>query len=390
MDSADAVVIGAGVIGTSIAFRLAQQGREVIVVEQVGPGSGASGSCDKAIFLQSKRPGIHMELALASRRMYDSLGAELDADIELKGDGGMVVIESAEQLEFMKGFIGQQQSAGISVELLDAAQTRERQPCISHHVLGASHSPDDAEVNPLALNAAFYRAALRLGARFQTHTEVIAIDSQHGRITGLTTTRGQIAAPVVINAAGPQARHVGALAGVEVPVEPRRGTILISEALPHLVHGNVLCAQYIAAKHLASVNPENAPPFGIGLSLGQTDSGNLLIGGSRQFTGFDKPQGVEVMRAIAKHAVRLVPSLRDTQIIRSMTGFRPSTGDGLPIISTVPELTGYVVAAGHEGDGIALAPITGSLVAELLEAGQPRSAFLPALSIDRFSDTAVS
>lgn len=385
MDTADVVVIGAGVIGTSIAFRLSQQGRKVVLLDKGGPGSGASGSCDKAIFLQSKRPGIHMELALASRRMYDSLETELEADLELKNDGGMVVIETPEQFEFMTGFIAKQQAAGISVSLLDAVEARDRQPCLSRHILGASFSPDDAEVNPLALNTALFRAAARHGAQLQTHTEVLSINTKRGRVNSVQTTRGNISTPVVINAAGPHAGAVGQLSGVHIPVSPRRGTILISEAVAPAVHGNVLCAQYIAAKHLTGASNANTPPFGIGLSLGQTNSGNLLIGGSREFKDFEKPQGTEVMTEIAKHASRIIPDLDKVRIIRSMTGFRPSTGDGLPIVGWAPDLEGYLVAAGHEGDGIALAPITGTLVRDLLDSHHHDNPFLPALSMDRFA-----
>jgi glycine/D-amino acid oxidase-like deaminating enzyme len=385
MMTADVVVIGAGVIGASIAFRLAEQGRSVVLVEKSGPGSGASGSCDKAIFLQSKRPGIHMELALASRRMYDSLEAELDADLELKNDGGMVVIETPEHLEFMRDFVGRQQEAGISVSLLDGDAARERQPCLAPHVLGASYSPDDAEVNPLALNTALYRAAARCGAVVRTHCEVTGINVVSGRVISVDTNRGRISTDLVVNAAGPFAARVGELAGVHVPVKPRRGTILISEAVEPLVNGSMLCAQYIAAKHLAAVDAGSSPPYGVGLSLGQTDSGNLLIGGSREFTGFDKPQGPEIMAAIARHAARIVPILAQLRIIRSMTGFRPYTGDGLPIIDRAPEVDGYIIAAGHEGDGIALAPITGVLVRDLLDDKASPNPFLRALSINRFA-----
>jgi glycine/D-amino acid oxidase-like deaminating enzyme len=381
--TADAVIIGAGVIGSSIAFRLAEQGRKVVLVDKAGPGAGASGSCDKAIFLQSKRPGLHMELALASRRLYDTLEAELDADLELKNDGGMVAIETPEHLDFMRDFVRKQQDAGISVELLEGDEARTRQPCLSPHVLGASFSPDDAEVNPLALNTALFRAAVRHGAESLTHCEVTGIRASAGRVTGVETRQGSISTPLVVNAAGPFAGQVGQLAGVHVPVKPRRGTILISEAVGPMVNGSMLCAQYIAAKHLAAVGSAHVPRYGIGLSLGQTDSGNLLIGGSREFAGFDKAGGPEIMAAIAQHAIRIVPALANIRIIRSMSGFRPYTGDGLPIIDRAPGLDGYVIAAGHEGDGIALAPITGILVRDLLDG--EASPFLHALTVNRFT-----
>ena len=384
MKTADAVIIGAGVSGSSIAFRLAQRGLRVMVVERNGPGAGASGACDKAIFLQSKRPGVHMELAVASRRMYDTLESELDANVELETDGGMVVIEYPHHLDFMRGFVEKQREAGISVSLIDAEAARRAQPFLAPHIVGAAYSPDDAEVNPLALNAAFFRAAERHGAVMETHSEVFAINTSAGQVTSVDTTQGRISTRLVINAAGPFAAHVGELANVHVPVQPRRGTILISEAIPRVVKGCLLDAQYIASKHLSSEADAAAPPHGVGLSLGQTASGNLLIGGSREFAGFEKQASPSVISTIAKHANRIAPQLSSTRIIRSMTGFRPYTGDGLPIIDWAPELEGYLIAAGHEGDGLALAPLTGQLVADLIEGRGPAHHFLQALTLARF------
>ena len=387
MLSADVVIAGAGVSGSSIAFRLASAGMKVMLLDAKNPGAGASGSCDKAIFMQSKRPGIHMELALASRRMYDRLEDELNADIEFEAEGGMVLIETESQMEFMTGFIASQREAGIRVELMDAQATKQAQPFVADHILGASFSPDDADVNPLALNQGFVNAAVRLGTTLLTHTEVTGVISSGGKVTGVQTTAGPISTGLFINAAGPFAGKLGERTGVQIPITPRRGTILISEAIDKVVTGCVLDAQYIAAKHLHA-STEDTPPFGVGLSLGQTRSGNLLIGGSREFEGFTKRSEAEVVATIANHAARIAPLLAQTKIIRTMTGFRPYTGDGLPIIDWAPELEGYLIAAGHEGDGLALAPLTGQLVADLLAGTGENQRFLEALTISRFEAAA--
>lgn len=382
--SADVVVIGAGVIGSSIAWRLGQSGLRVRVLDIGAPGAGASGSCDKAIYLQSKRPGLHMRLAVASRSMYSTLEDELGTDIEFRPGGGMIAIETDLQMVFMQHFIAEQEMAGIRVELLDGDRARERQPALSPDVLGASYSPDDAEVNPLALNAALIDASARAGAQIDRHREFLGVIQRRGRIEAVETSAGQITTRCVINAAGPFAGRIGDRAGIATPVVPRRGSILISDAQPPLIRGNLLCAQYVAAKHLADMpGAEAAPPYGIGLSLGQTESGTLLIGGSREFSGFDKRTPRNVLVQIAKHAARIVPDLGQVRILRAMTGFRPYTGDGLPIIEAHTELEGWITAAGHEGDGIALTPITGALVRDLITGEGPTSEFLPQLTRSR-------
>lgn len=373
MKIADAVVIGGGIIGTSIAFRLAQQGRKVVLIEKGTLASGTSGACDKGIFLQSKKVGLHLELAKASADLYQHLEEELETSLEFEKTGAMIAIETEAQLDIMKSFVKKQQDCGIQVELLNRKEARSLQHVLSPHVVGATWSNEDADVNPLLVTHGFARAAKRLGTEIMTHTEVVGIINIKGKVTGVITTKGAIATEIVINAAGPYAPLIGKMAGVDIPIIPRRGVILISEKLPPMLKGNMLCAQYITSKHLVSSTPDekSTNDNGIGLSLGQTQSGNLLIGGSREFVEFNRDVAPEILQKIAEHACRIVPVLRKIRIIRTMAGFRPFTKDGLPIIGETPELQGFFIAAGHEGDGIALSPITGMLVANLVEGAGP-------------------
>lgn len=251
MPHSDVIVIGAGVIGTSIAFRLVQAGYSVTIIDRGVPGAGASGSCDQAFFLQSKQPGLHMRLALHSRRMYDSLTEELGTNLDFRAGGGMVVIENDTQWEFMSSFVPRQREAGIDISLLTTEEAGQLQPRLSPHIRGAAVSPVDAEGNPLLLNTAFLDAAQREGARVLRHTEMLStIENSDGAVRGIQTSSGPLHAGLVINAAGPHAGIVGERAGVVTGVKPRRGVILITEPVPPFVNGILLCAQYVAAKHL--------------------------------------------------------------------------------------------------------------------------------------------
>lgn len=388
MDTADAVVIGGGVIGTSVAYRLSEQGRRTILVEKGSMASGASGACDKAVFLQSKKPGFHMELAKASMNIYEQLEEELGVPFEFKKSGGMIVIENESQHEVMQQFVRHQQAAGIDVRLLDGDEARNIQAFLSPHVIGATWSKEDAEVNPLLLTYAFKTAAMRLGAEIRTGTEVIGINSRGGKVSEVITNKGNIATNIVVNAAGAHAPRIGNMAGIPIPISPRRGIILISEKTKRFIQGNVLCAQYMTSKHQA--NSSSSESYSIGLSLGQTHSGNLLIGGSREFIGFNREATPHLLQAIANHACRIVPALKDIRIIRTMVGFRPFTPDGLPIIGETPQLKGFFIAAGHEGDGIALSPITGKLAANLIEGSGPSLHLAKPLSLERFTSERAS
>lgn len=382
METADAVIIGGGLIGTSIAFRLGATMKKVILLEEKEIGGQTSGSCDKAVFLQSKQPGYPIQLAKASREIYEHLEEELGYPFEFKQSGGMIVIESEAHLPFMKDFVERQAAAGIEVELLDRKETLKKQPALSGHITGATYSKEDAEVNPLLLTQAFAHGARKTGVDIRPDTKALHIEQEKGKVTGVTTEKGRIATNLVIHAAGPFANELMDPLGVQLPIKPRRGVILITEKSTPIVHGSMLCSQYIMSKHLTDANAA-APPYGIGLSLGQTESGNLLIGGSREFVGFEPHVQTDVITEIAKHAIRIVPELKKRRLIRTMTGFRPYTGDGLPIIDHVPHLDGLILAVGHEGDGIALAPITGQLVANLVE--EKKDPLLEPLGLQRFS-----
>lgn len=369
----EAVIIGGGVIGSSIAYALSKKGMQVTLVEKKDHATGASGSCDQNIFLQSKNPGIHLKLALASAAMFSGLDEELSHNLEYHQRGGMILIESPEELEVMKGFVKRQREIGLDVSLIDRKEASEKQRGLAEHLVGAAYSPQDAEVNPIELNFAYANAAKRLGAKVFLETEVTGIKLNGQKVVGVETTGGTIATPLVINAAGPWAPVIGKMVGLDIPIKPRRGQIVITEPTPPFVMMGMLSAQYIVAKYNPSIlekSDSRAIRLGVGLSLSQTDKGNILIGATREFVGYDTSNTREGIKELLKNAARLVPGLKEINIIRTMGGIRPYTPDGLPLVGFVKGLEGFFMAAGHEGDGIALSPVTGRLVAELLTEGK--------------------
>ena len=385
MNSADAIVVGGGVIGTSIAYRLADRGLKVVLVDREGIAAGTSGACDQAVLMQSKKPGLHLQLALASARLFPTLEAELEAKIEYARHGGMIVIETEAELRLMADFVARQRQAGLAVELLSGDSARQRQPGLAPQIAGATWSEADAQVNPLLLAFAFAAAARRRGARLQFGVTVTGLLAAGRRVTGVATDQGPITADWVILATGVQTPELAATAGCVLPIRPRRGQLIISEPVAPLLRGDLLSARYITAKLDPSLlNPDDPEvQMGIGLSLGQTASGNLLIGGSREFAGFDRSTQLPVVQAILRNALRLMPVLAGVRAIRTMAGLRPYTPDSLPIIGADPERPGLFIAAGHEGDGIALSPITGVLVADLIT-GAPPTDLTRGLGPERF------
>ncbi len=357
------VVIGGGAIGTSIAYHLARRHIDVILVEKDDIASGTSGACDGFVFLQSKKPGAHLQMAMESAKMMERLADELQRDIEYERNGGMIVAKSQDDMVALRSLVERQQKSGLEVHLLDSREAREMESCLSPDIAGATYSPLDAQVNPMSLCLAFAKSAMQMGAQILTNVEVTDVLVTDGKVEGVVTSRGVIKADVVVNAAGVYAPVIGRMVGIDLPITPRRGQVLVTESVPQVLKRAIICSRYIISKFTPD---QMQDPLGVGMAMEQTRAGTLLIGSTREFVGYDRSVTPEGIRAILKHASDHVPAIKNLNIIRSFAGLRPHTPDGMPILGKVDGIEGFIVAAGHEGDGIALSPITGHLIAELI------------------------
>lgn len=202
--------------------------------------------------------------------------------------------------------------------------------------------------------------------RVRTGVEVKGVSTAGGRVTGVRTGEGEILAPAVINAAGTWGGEVAAMAGVDLPILPRRGFILVTEPLREpLIRHKVYTAAYVTNVASDSAGLETS---GV---VEATPSGTVLIGASRERVGFDRTTSLPVLSRLAAQAVALFPALSAVRAIRSYCGFRPYCPDHLPVIGADPRVPGLYHACGHEGAGIGLAPVTGLLLSRLLAGEQP-------------------
>jgi glycine/D-amino acid oxidase-like deaminating enzyme len=375
----DVAIIGAGIIGCSIAYHLARHRLRVTLLERGDIASGSSGACDGLVFLQSKKPGIHLELAMASRRRFEGLVGSLPMHFEYKATGGMVLIETEGEMAAMEQYVQLQRQSGLDVSLLRAGQVRQAEPHLSGHLLGAARSPLDGQVNPIALTLGFALGAKAAGVEVMTGSAVKGIDLTGGRVSAVQTENARIQTDVVVNAAGAFAPEIGEMVGLKIPIKPRRGQILVTETCRPMIRHCMISAGYIAAKY----NPGAARGTGEGISIEQTESGNFLLGSTREFVGYDKRTTPKGMRHIAAQTAGIIPALHRVNVIRAFAGLRPYTPDGLPILGPAAQVPGFIMAAGHEGDGIALSPITGELMAQVIATG--KSEFpLEAFRLSRF------
>jgi D-hydroxyproline dehydrogenase subunit beta len=381
----DVVVIGAGVIGAACAYAAARAGLRVLVVDR-GPAAGGTSSRGEGILLVSdKPPGPELDLALLSLREWNRLALELSAlngqpagGFEYAPKGALVVAKREASLAALRTLADSQVLAGVMAEhvSLDALPHYERY--LTPDLAGGVHYSQEHQVNPMLATTRLLEAAQRNGARLLTHSPVIdVLRDRRGRLQGIRTPGGDLFAPVVVNATGPWAGQVSALFGAWLPVEPRRGVILVTQPLPPLVRHDVYAFEYIA--NVASNNP------GLEMSpvVHGTPAGPVLIGATRERVGFRSDVPITITRQLAQQAIELFPVLSRANVIRTYAGFRPFSPDHLPIIGWDPRVDGLLQATGHEGAGISLAAVTGLLVSQLLT-GLPTEVDLSAVSPHRF------
>ncbi|MFE9290116.1 NAD(P)/FAD-dependent oxidoreductase [Streptomyces olivaceus] len=371
----DVVVVGAGMVGAACALYAAREGLDVIVVDRGQVAGGTTGAGEGNLLVSDKEPGPELELALLSARLWTGLAEEVGRETEYEPKGGVVVAETPEALAGLETFAAGQRAAGVSALGVTADRLHDLEPRLAPGLAGAVHYPQDAQVMPALAAAHLLRAS---GARLRTGRTVTGVlRGPGGAVRGVRTDRGDVHAPAVVNAAGPWGGEVAALAGVHLPVLPRRGYVLVTEPLPPRIRHKVYAADYVADVASDSAALQTSPV------VEGTAAGPVLIGASRERVGFDRSVSLPALRALAAGATRLFPFLARVRTLRTYAGFRPYLPDHLPAIGADPRAPGLFHACGHEGAGIGLSTGTGHLIAALLTGAAPSLDLTP-FRPDRF------
>jgi len=321
------------------------------------------------ILLQSKKPGISLQLAFESMEMYRALSSELEIDVEFESKGGMILIENAQQLAIMEDFVEQQKKYGLDVSIIDKNEVMKRQPHVRKGIIASTYSNKDSQVNPLKVMRGYLRKSNKMGLVSVKGAAIKEISplKDYWRIA---FGNGEVVeTQQIVNAAGAWAPQIGKMAGIDIPIIPKKGQIVVTEQIPPIGETNVWSAEYIVSKLEPELNKKKDDihsRLGIGFAFSQTTDGNYLIGSTRENAGFDTETNLTALNILVKQAVSFFPIMKNVNMIRSFAGLRPASVDGKPIIGEVENSRGFYIAAGHEGDGIALAPITGKLISDMI------------------------
>lgn len=388
---AQIAVIGGGIIGAAIAYYTAKAGLDVVVLEKGELASGTSSRCDGNILAIDKDPGFDSQMSLKSQMLVDQLSRELDHSFEYRAPGSILVCESEAEMIAANEWVKRQTEAGLPFRMLDRSDIKQESPYFADDLLGGLECATDSTVNPYMLTFALFEGAKKHGARIMRRTEVKAL--RRCQTTGtfhIELGTGSMTARQVVNAAGVWAPVIGKMVGVDIPIVPRKGHLIVASRQMPVGVRKVMEFGYLISKFGGKRQvDEETEKYGVALVFEPTESQNFLIGSSRQFVGFDTRIDLEVVRCMARRALRFYPKIADFAIIRTYCGLRPWTEDHLPIISRVEEVPGYFIAAGHEGDGISLAAVTGKLVSEMLVDTTDTIIPTEPLRLDRFTKKGV-
>lgn len=370
----DAVVIGAGVIGCSIAYHLSERGLKTALLEKGDIASGSSSHCDAVALICDKLPGIDTKMGQASIDYYYELAEKFDYDFEFDPKGCLYVCETEMEFEAASQYCEAQNKDGYPMRMIEAEELCQLEPHIAKDLRGALYTPPSGSiaVSPYKVCFAFVEEGKKLGLEVFPYCDItkINLDSETNAVKSIETNYGQIETKRVINSAGVWAPEIGELTGLKIPIEPRKGTNLVSEQTERLCNHKILEYGYMMSKFdTINFKREVSPlveELNVAFNLEYTKANNLLVGGNRLFRDFDIRSEIETMKAISERAIRFFPELADIKCIRTYSGVRPFVVDHLPIVSDVDEIPGYFIAAGHEGDGIAFAPITGKFMTQII------------------------
>lgn len=369
----DAVVVGGGIIGVSSAYYLARRGVDVTVLERASVGAGNTGRANGGIRAQFSSP-VSVALSTESIAVWEDFEDDFGVDIGYRRPGYMFLLREQSTAEQFRENVAEQNRLGVPSEFLTPAEAAEHCPALqTEQFVGATYSPTDGFADPNLALQGFVGAAREAGAEIRTGTEVTDLQTDSERVTGVEAAEGVLEADYVVNAAGAWASYIGRMAGLDLPISPRRRKLTVldpSESVPESV------PFVVDVDGDAHFRPER--------------EGSVVAGG--HFGGEDPevdPDRVDESTSL-DWAAQVVESLADvadyfgpeTRVKRGWAGVYAVTPDHHPIIEETRP--GFINAVGFSGHGFMQSPATGQVVAELVVDGQASLVDVSDLGADRF------
>ncbi len=355
----DVVVVGGGAIGLCCAWRLAQGGARVVVVDRAEPPAGATrvaaGMLAPIGELAFGEPEL-LRMTIAAAEIYPDFVAELESRSGLNSgyacDGALHIALDRDEAAELRRVHDLQRSLGLGAEWLPPRRCRELEPGLTPSFNGGVHAPEEAAIDPRRMTVALLAALAEQGVEVRSGADVVAPILGDERLEGVRTGAGEelLAGHVIL--------ATGAWAGAESwlpeaarpPVRPVKGEILELRS----AEGEVPCERIVASERVYLV---------------PRPDGRLIVGATTEERGFDATVTAGGVHELLREAYRLLPDVAEMELVEAMAGLRPGTPDNLPLIGP-GALEGLILACGHYRNGILLAPLTGAAIASLLAGGE--------------------
>ncbi|MBC7220539.1 FAD-binding oxidoreductase [Candidatus Bipolaricaulota bacterium] len=351
----DVVIIGAGSVGTPAALFLAQAGLDVLVLDRLpSVGQGSNKAAIGGIRATHSDPA-KIRLAQRTIEILASWEETHGQDIEWRSGGYVFVAYTPREERILKDLLVVQHAYGLGIEWLDAKALLEIVPDLNPRgLIGGTYSPGDGHCSPLLACHAFYDEARRKGASFRFGEQVTGIELREGRVRAVRSNEDCYETPVVINAAGPWARAVGNLVGLDHPVQPDSHEAGVTEPVTHFLDPMVV-----------DIRPA---PGSSNYYFHQLASGQIAFCITPQppIVGEDCRETSGFLPMVARRMVDLMPRLANLRVRRTWRGLYPMTPDGSPLVGWAQEIEGYAMAIGMCGQGVMLGPGLGELLARMI------------------------
>ena len=369
--TAEVVIIGAGIMGCSIAYHLAERGvRDVVVLERDQIGRGATADAAGGIRLQFSTE-TNIRLSQISLEYWEQFEERFGVDINLRQQGYLFLLTSQDDVPVFQHNLELQQSLGVPVRWVSPEDIRELNPAVLvDDVIGGTFCPRDGWADTSTSTMGFAQAARRAGVRIFEESPVSGIVVEGGRVTGVQTGNATIATPLVICCAGPQTNAVSRLAGLDLPIHPYRRMSFITEPFDLIPSTVPMTIEFARSLYF---HPESHG-FLFGMSnKDEPSSENKVV---------DDDWMVATVEALIERA----PIFEQAEILRGWAGFYEVTPDDNPLVGPVPDLDGFLVAAGFSGHGFMQGPAIGRVVAEIVVDGAASTIDVSAFRPSRFRE----
>jgi len=371
--TADVVIVGAGIIGCSIAYHLLERDqrlRVVVLEKEPEPGTGATSKATGGVRFQFSTEA-NVRLTQLSYRYFTHAEEILGSPVDFTRHGYLFVTTDRETLEQCRLNVALQRGLGVASELLTPSQIQGHlASLVTGDLVGGSFCADDGSADPYSMLQAFLARARDRGLRLLTEEPVTGVVIAGKRVTGVRTRRGDWSAPIVVDCAGPYADQIGSMAGVDIPSKPYRRQVMVTEPLP------LLPAVFPLIVDLDT-----------GFYVHRQGLSAVLMGGTDKDIkpGLDTTVDWDAFDAVFRAAALRVPPLAEAQVMRAYAGVRDLTPDYHGILGPAAQAPGFHVACGFSGHGFMHSPAIGILMTEILLDGRATSMDIGALSLDRFA-----